>query len=86
MYQTVQSYLQHLRHRNLKHSIILSHISTLTPCTNKDDGVLVRRHTLVARWVLGDRDENPPRRSLVPRWNLSVVLVALIEKLLKPLR
>ncbi len=50
----VLSYLQHLRRRNLKHSIILSHISALSSCTNKVNGVLVGRHCLVARWVLGD--------------------------------
>ncbi len=43
------------------------------------------RHPLVARWVLGDRAQNPPLRSLVPRWNLSLVLAALIEKLFEPL-
>ena len=41
---------------------------------------------LVARWVLGDRGQNPPQRSLVPRRNLSVVLAALNEKLFEPLR
>ncbi len=44
------------------------------------------RHPLVAKWVLCDRAQNPPRRSLVPRWNLSVVLSALIEKPFEPLR
>ncbi len=44
------------------------------------------RHTLVVRCMLGDRAQNPPRRSLVPSWNLSVVLAALIEKPFEPLR
>ncbi len=82
----VLSYLQHLRRRHLKHATILSHIFALSSCTNKVDGVLVGRHPLVAKWVLGDRAQNPPRRSLVPRWNLSVVLAALIEKPFEPLR
>ena len=30
--------------------------------------------------MLDDRAQNPPCRPLVPRWNLSVVLAALIEK------
>ena len=30
--------------------------------------------------------KNPPRRSLVPRWNVSGVLAALIEKPFEPLR
>ncbi len=42
------------------------------------------RHSLVARWVLGDRAQNPPRRSLVPMCNLSVVLEVLIEKPFEP--
>ena len=50
----VLSYLQHLRRRDLKHSTILSHISALSSCTNKVDGVLVGRHPLEARWMLGD--------------------------------
>ncbi len=82
----VLSYLQHLRRQDFKHSTIISHISALNSCTNKVDGVLVGRHPLVARCVLGDRAQNPPCRSLVPRWNLSVVLAALIEKLFEPLR
>ena len=84
--RTVLSYLQHLQRRDLTHSTILSHVSTLSSCTNKVDGVLVGRHPLVARCVLGDRKgSNPPRRSLVPRWNLLVVLAALIEKPFEPL-
>ncbi len=35
--------------------------------------------------VLGDRAQNPPGRSLVPMWNLSVVLAVLIEKPFEPL-
>ncbi len=68
------------------HSMILSHISALSSCTKKLDGVLVGCHPLLARWVLGDRAQNPSRRSLVPRWNLQVVLATLIEKLFEPLR
>ena len=44
------------------------------------------RQPLVARWVLGDRAQNPPGRSLLPMWNLSVVLSALTKKLFEPLR
>ncbi len=44
------------------------------------------RHPLVARWVLGDRAQTPPLRSLVLQWDLSVVLAALIEKPFEPLR
>ncbi len=75
----VLSYLQHLRCRNLEQSTILGHVSALSSCTNKVDGVLVDRHPLVARWVLDDRAQNTPQRSLVPRWNLLMVLAALIE-------
>ncbi len=82
----VLSYLQHLRQRHIKHYTILSHISTPSSCMNKVDGVLVGRHPLVARWVLGDRAQNPPRKSLFPRWNLSVVLAALNEKPFEPFR
>ncbi len=51
---------------------------------NKVDGVLVGRHPLVAKWVLGDRAQNPPRRFMVPRWNLSVVLAALTKEPFEP--
>ncbi len=66
------------------HSMILSHISALSSCTKKLDGVLVGCHPLLARWVLGDRAQNPSRRSLHPRWNLSGVLAALTEKPFEP--
>ena len=84
--RSVLSYLQHLRQRGLKHTTILSHISALSSCTSKVDGVPVGRHPFVAKWVVGDRSQNPPRRSLVPPWDLSVVLVALTEKPFEPLR
>ncbi len=48
---------------------------------SKVDRILVGRHPL----VLGDHAQNPPCRSLVPRWNLSVVLAALSKKLFEPL-
>ncbi len=76
------SYLQHLRHRDLKHATTLSHVSAFSSCMNKVDGVPVGWHPLVARWILGDRSQNPPRRYLVPPWDLSVVLAAITEKLL----
>ena len=82
----VLSYLQHLRRLDLKHSTVLSHISALSSCTNKVDGVLVGRHPLVARWVLCDRAQNPPRKSLVHRWNLLLVLAVLTVKPFEPLR
>ncbi len=55
---------------------------------SKVDGVLVGRHPLVARWVLGDRSHNPPQRSLIiPWWNKRfMVLVALTAKPFEPLR
>ncbi len=84
--RTVLSYLQHLRRMDWKHSTILSHISALSSCMNKVDGVLVGRHPLVARWVLCDRAQNPPRRSLVHRWNLLLVLAVLTVKPFEPLR
>ncbi len=84
--RSVLSYLQHLRQRGLKHTTILSHISALSSCTSKVDGVPVGRHPFVAKWVVGDRSQNPPRRSLVPKWDLSVVLAALTEKPFEPLR
>ncbi len=40
----------------------------------------------MARWILGDRSLHPPWRSLVPPWDLSVILVALTEKPYEPLR
>ncbi len=49
------------------------------------DGLPVVRYPLVAKWVLGNRSQNPPRRSLVPLSDLSVVLAALIERPFEPL-
>ncbi len=40
----------------------------------------VGRRPLAAKLVLGDRSQNPPQRSLVPTWDLLVVLVALTEE------
>ncbi len=62
---TLFSYLQHLRHRGLKHNTILSHVSALTSCTNKVDGVPMGKYPLVARWILGDRSLHPLHHSLV---------------------
>ncbi len=62
------------------HCTILSHISTLISCMNKVDGVPVGCHLMVAKWVLVDRSLNPPRQSLIPLWDLSVVLAASVEE------
>ncbi len=51
-----------------------------------EQGVPVGKHPLVARWILGDRSLHPPQRSLVPPWDLSVILGALTEKPYEPLR
>ncbi len=59
---------------------IISHVSDLSSCTSKVDGVPVGRHPLVAQWILGDRSLHPPQRSLFPPRDLSVIVVALIEK------
>ncbi len=79
-------YLQHLQSRGLKHNTILTHISALSNCTDRIEGVPVGKHPLVARWVLGNRSLHPPTRNLVPRWDLSVVLAAIIEPPYEPLR
>ena len=43
------------------------------------------RHPLMAKWVLGNRSQNPTRWSLILRWDLSAVLVALTEEPFEPL-
>ena len=49
------------------------------------DGVPIGKHPLVARWILGDRYLHPPQCSVVPPWDMSVILVALTEKSHEPL-
>ncbi len=78
-------YLQHLQQRGLKHNTFLTHISALSNCTDRVEGVPVGRHPLVALWVLGNRSLHPPTRTLVPKWDLSVVLAAIIEPPYEPL-
>ncbi len=83
--RTVLSYLQHLKCMDLKHSTILSLVSALSWCTNKVDGVPVGKYPLVAKWNFGNRSLHPPQHSLVPPWDLSVILVAFTEKPYEPL-
>ncbi len=64
----------------------LTNISALSICTDWIEGVPVSKHPLVARWVLGNRSLHSPTHSLVPQWDLSVVLAALIEPPYEPLR
>ncbi len=84
--RTVLGYLQDFQRRGLKHNTILTHISVLSNCTDRIEGVPVGKHPLVAQWVLGNRSLHLPTRNLVPKWDLSVVLAALIEPPYEPLR
>ena len=65
--------------------MIFSHISALTSFTNKVDSAPVGKHPLVFRWIFVDSSLNLPQHSLVPPWDLLVVLVALTEKPFEPL-
>ncbi len=84
--RTVLAYLQHLKGRGVKHNTILTHISALSNCTDWIKGVPVGKHLLVAHWVISNRSLKTPTHTLVPKWDISVVLVALTEHPYEPLR
>ncbi len=62
------SYRQHLCGLDVNHAMILGHISALSSCINKVDGVPAGKHHLVhvAQWILGNTALNLPLCSLIP--------------------
>ncbi len=75
----VLDYLEHLASIPLGHNTILTHLSALTSCSSLLEGYTDGSHPLVSAWVKGHRAEFPPKKIMVPPWNLSSVLVALTK-------
>ncbi len=61
------------------------HLSVLSSCSSLLEGYTVGLHSLVSAWVKGHRAEFPHKKTGVPPWNLSSVLVALTEGDSEPL-
>jgi hypothetical protein len=70
---------------NLKHNTIVSHISALSSCLPLYDGIAIGNQPLITRWIRGHKAVNPPRKLLIPPWDLAIVLAALREFPYEPL-
>ncbi len=84
--QQIVEYLEHLSEVPLSHNTIMTHVSALSSCTYRIEGVRVGIHTLVSAWVRGHKICHHPVKLRVPPWDLQAVLVALREERFEPLR
>jgi len=70
-------YLDSLRVYGLAYNTVISHASALSACIPPVDGTTVGASPLVVKWLAGFKALSPPRRLLVPPWDLAIVLAAL---------
>ena len=82
----ILDYLENLAAAGLKFNTIALHVSALSACLPLLDRNPVGTAPLVTKWLRGFKAKNPPRRLIVPPWDLTVVLAALREPPFEPLR
>ena len=83
----VVEYFEHLkREGKVKYNTALTHASALSTCLPPTELGPIGAHPLVCKWLKGFKAANPPRRLLVPPWDLNVVLAALREAPYEPLK
>ena len=70
----------------LKYNTIALHVTALSSCLPLWDRSPVGTDPLVTRWLRGRKSMHPPRRLIVPPWDLTIVLAALREPPFEPLR
>lgn len=81
----VLNFLQELMDRGLTFSTIKVYLAAISACHIGVDGKPVSQHEWVARFMKGARRLLPVRKSLVPPWDLAVVLDALCLPPFEPL-
>jgi hypothetical protein len=79
------NYAQFLADLGLHYHTVCSHLSALSNCLPSVGGLSVGSLPRVSRWRKGFRALRPPRRIIVPPWDLAVVLAALREPPYEPL-
>ncbi|XDV29773.1 hypothetical protein PO909_032815 [Leuciscus waleckii] len=61
------------------------YVAGLSACHALDDGVPLRRHPLLARFIRGARRLRPPVRTKIPSCDLTIILEGLVETLFEPI-
>ncbi len=61
------------------------YVAAISACHVLTDGVSVRKHPLVARFIRGAKRLRPPTRATVPSWDLAIVLEGLVMTPFEPL-
>ncbi len=62
-----------------------TYVAAISACHALIDGVSVRKHPLVARFIRGAKRLRPPTRATVPSWDLAIVLEGLVDTPFEPL-
>ncbi|KAI2645633.1 Spastin [Labeo rohita] len=79
------SFLQEKLERRLSPSTLKVYVAAIAAYHDAVDGASLGKHQLIVRFLRGARRVNPPRRHLVPSWDLSVTLQGLREAPFEPL-
>ncbi|KAL0148294.1 hypothetical protein M9458_056440, partial [Cirrhinus mrigala] len=81
----VLSFLQENLEWRLSPSTLKVYVAAIAAYHDAVDGLFLRKHHLIVRFLRGARRLNPPRPHLIPSWDLSVVLLGLRRVPFEPL-
>ncbi len=83
--RAVLSFLQQGLERRLSPSALKVYVAAISTHHDPIEGKSVGKHNLVVRFLRGARRLNPPRPPSLPRWDLELVLIALLTAPFEPL-
>ncbi len=83
--RAVLSFLQQGLERRLSPSTLKVYVAAISTHHDPIEGKSVGKHYLVVRFLKGARTLNPPRPPSLPRWDLELVLRALLTAPFEPL-
>ncbi len=84
--RVVLSFLQEGLERRLSPSTLKVYVAAIAAHHDAVDGKSLGKHDLVVRFLRGARRLNPPCPTLVPSWDLSLMLMALRRPPFEPLQ
>jgi hypothetical protein len=80
----VTDYLQYLKDSGLQYNTLCLHRSAISRYHIPVDGVKIGEHIMVTNFLKGCFNLNPPKRILIPSWDLNLVLSVLQEPPFEP--
>jgi hypothetical protein len=80
----ITSYLTHLFHKGLAVQTIMGHRAMLSSALKFHTELDLTNSKELANLIVSFKQERPPQRSMVPKWDLDLVLYTLMEKPFEP--